>query len=280
MRHALGAGAAAVRLSDGRDASIMPGQRRDGTRTRIIAGEHDVRQDRGGFRARVLALAATLMLAAAVAAQAAPDLAALTRQAEAGDAAAQHELAMLYWKSDELPRDKERAHRLLELAAGQGLARAQSALGFMYLGGVPGQRADPKTAVAWLERAVAQGDAEGQWILGYCYDTGTGVLRDHARARRLYELAAAQGHGNAMYQLGVLYAEGDGVNQDYAQARRWYAKAAALGQLDGQLELGILYARGLGGPRDAVRARELLEPVCDAGDDEACDWMQRLRGRR
>ena len=53
-------------------------------------------------------------------------------------------------------------------------------------------------------KAEYRGDAEAQFRLGECYETGDGVDRDLQRAAEWYRLAAAQGHEPAKEALARL----------------------------------------------------------------------------
>jgi len=77
----------------------------------------------------------------------------------------------------------------------------------------PGQR-----SVLRLRLAAEQGDADAQLALGVLYVYGEGVPQDDAEAVKWYRLAAEQGNGPAQYNLGVMYYDGEGVPQDYAEA--------------------------------------------------------------
>ncbi|WP_298046243.1 tetratricopeptide repeat protein, partial [uncultured Cardiobacterium sp.] len=88
--------------------------------------------------------------------------------AEAGDAAAQNNLGVLY-------------------AEGQGVAQ------------------DYAQARTWFEKAAAQGHANAQNSLGFLYAKGQGVAQDYAQAHAWWEKAAAQGHAEAQFNLGTLY---------------------------------------------------------------------------
>ena len=57
--------------------------------------------------------------------------------------------------------------------------------------------------MAWYRKAADQGDADAQYILGYCYETGAGVPKDTAQAADWYRKAATQGHTNARQGLGA-----------------------------------------------------------------------------
>jgi hypothetical protein len=52
---------------------------------------------------------------------------------------------------------------------------------------------DDAEAVRWYRLAAAQGNALGQFALGDMFEKGRGVAKDTTEADRLYRLAAAQG---------------------------------------------------------------------------------------
>ena len=66
-------------------------------------------------------------------------------------------------------------------AADQGEADAQYNLGLCYYKG-EGVRKDQAEAVKWFRKAAEQGHVKGQCNLGVCYDNGEGVPKDDAEA--------------------------------------------------------------------------------------------------
>ena len=60
-----------------------------------------------------------------------------------------------------------------------------------------------------------QGDAEAQYALGTCYETGYGVTQSYADAVVWYQKAAEQGNAKAQSNLGYCYYNGFGVAMDY-----------------------------------------------------------------
>jgi len=157
-----------------------------------------------------------------------PDLRPL---AEAGNVAAQYELALRYTE-------------------GRGEAR------------------DAKQAAHWFEKAAAQGSAPAQYRLGSFYERGLGVPRDLAQARSLYERAALKGNARAMHNLAVLCADGGG-KPDYATAASWFRKAAEFGIRDSQYNLAILLARGLGAQQNLIQSYMWFAVAAAQGDDDA-----------
>ena len=81
-------------------------------------------------------------------------------------------------------------------------------------------------AAAKFRLAAAQGRADAQFAIGSMYSNGQGVAQDYAEALRWYRLAAAQGLAEAQNNLGFMYGNGRGVAQDYVRAHLWYNLAA------------------------------------------------------
>ena len=75
--------------------------------------------------------------------------------------------------------------------AEQGDAEAQFNLGLMYYKG-RGVPQDYAEAVKWYRKAAEQGVAEAQYNLGFMYNNGQGIPQDYAEAARWYLKAAEQ----------------------------------------------------------------------------------------
>jgi uncharacterized protein len=108
----------------------------------------------------------------------------------------------------------------------------------------------PCTGSEWPD----QGLAEAQTSVGWMYGTGIGVPKDYVEAVNWYKKAAAQDFASAQFDLGVLYTNGLGISQDYAKAAEWYRKAADQGYPEAQLSLGNVYRLGIGVPQDYVQS--------------------------
>lgn len=148
--------------------------------------------------------------------------------------------------------------------------------------------------------AADQGDPEGQYGLGYCYEHGIGVAQDLAEAVKLYESAAAQDHPDALHALGRHYESvkeecdlvvkrlyekaaeqgrvfaqydlgrchergGLGVPKNPIEAARLYTQAAMQGCAPAQHALGLCYENGLGVPKDLIEAARLYKQAADRG---------------
>jgi len=87
-------------------------------------------------------------------------------------------------------------------------------------------RKDYATALEKFHSAAQKGIADGQYLLGFMYETGQGVVKDYREAAHWYRLAALQGHHPAQECLGSLYGRGRGVLQNYVLAHMWLNIAA------------------------------------------------------
>ena len=145
------------------------------------------------------------------------------------------------------------------------------------------KRGDYATAYRGLRRLAGQGVARAQAALGLMYQNGRGVRRDDAEAVRWYRRAAEQGLAAAQSALGVMYAKGRGVPQSDAEAVRWFRRAAEGGDALAQGIFGRFYENGVGVPRDPVRAYKWYRLAASSADAKvrrsAAANMRRL-GRR
>jgi uncharacterized protein len=173
--------------------------------------------------------------------------------AEQGVAKAQSILGWLYYKGLRVRQDYKQALKWTRLALEQGFKKAQNNMGVMYAEGeaVP---QDYKEAFKLFSLSAEQGVAKAQHNLGYMYDEGKGVPQDYKEAVKWYQLSAEQGYADAQVIVGFKYNEGQGVPQNYEEAIKWWRLAADQGSSQAQNNLGLTYARGEGVPQDYVSA--------------------------
>ncbi len=95
-------------------------------------------------------------------------------------------------------------------------------------------------AVERYQTAAKQGDANAQYILGWCYFNGWGVTHSYTEAAKWFQMAANQGYLKALYMIGYCCSRGYGCS-DYDKALKYYRKAAELGDAKAQYQLGRLY---------------------------------------
>ncbi|WP_179958207.1 tetratricopeptide repeat protein [Chitinimonas arctica] len=126
--------------------------------------------------------------------------------ADQGNADAQNNLGLIYWKGLGTTKDNQRARELFEKAAEQNHVNAHVNLGVIYaLGdGVP---EDAQLAYTWIRKAADRGDAFAQYFIGLAYLNGEGVGADPRQALIWLRKSAEQGFDKALLTLGLVYSD-------------------------------------------------------------------------
>jgi TPR repeat protein len=116
-------------------------------------------------------------------------------------------------------------------------------------------------AIGSYRKAAGRGSTSAMVELGVLLATGSGVAKDQAEARKLFERAAAAGNPRGATNLAALSADidGGGAPSDPAKARVLLSRAAEANSAEAQYQLGLMIAEGIGGPPDDVAARGLFE---------------------
>jgi TPR repeat protein len=161
------------------------------------------------------------------------------------------------------PSDVATAIKFCRVASGSS-RRALYQLGRAYAA----NRQVPEAIGAW-RKAADKGSTSAMVELGVLYGTGSGVARDEAQARKLFERAAQAGNPRGISNLAAL---GGGASADPAQARSLLAKAGET-NAEAQYQLGLMIADGVGGPRDDVTARALFEKAAAQNHPAALERM-------
>ena len=181
--------------------------------------------------------------------------------------------------------------------------RAMYQLGRAYAAG----KQIPEAMAAW-RKAADKGSTSAMVELGVLYGTGTGVAKDDAQARKLFERAAnagnprgisnlaalgggaaadpararellakaAETNAEAQYQLGLMLAEGSGGEKDDVAARAMFEKAAAQNHPGALERMGAFAQEGRGGAKDAAAAKAYYHRAADLGDEDAKKALKRL----
>lgn len=140
-------------------------------------------------------------------------------------------------------KDKKRALELMNKAAMQGLAQAQTYLGVYYTEDEDNQQ-DYEQAASYFQAAADQNDAEGQYFLGICYENGWGVESSDVQAAQMYAAAAQSGHDGALYNLAAFHEHGlGGLKQDMDLAMYLYRQSAKTGNQSAEFRLQEAEAR-------------------------------------
>jgi uncharacterized protein len=121
-------------------------------------------------------------------------------------------------------------------------------------------------AIAAYRRAADKGSTSAMVELGVLLAAGSGVAKDEAQARKLFERAAEAGNPRGVTNLAALPGSGTAPS-DPARARALLVKAAATNSAEAQYQLGLMTADGVGGPQDDFAARALFEKA--AAQDHA-----------
>lgn len=192
--------------------------------------------------------------------------------------------------------------------ASNGSRRAMYQLGRAYEAN--GQAAD---AAAAYRRAADKGSTSAMVELGAMLANGSGVAKDPAQARTLFEKAAAAGNPRgvsnlsalgasggtpadparsramlskasdtspeAQYQLGVMMAEGAGGAKDEAGARAMFERAAAQGHVPAMVAAGEFAQAGVGGPQDSGVAKTYYEKAAALGSEDAKAALKKMECR-
>ncbi|MGA3265946.1 MAG: SEL1-like repeat protein [Verrucomicrobiota bacterium] len=167
----------------------------------------------------------------------------------------------------------------LEKDARAGNAAAMFLLGCDYYYG-QGVTQDYARATNWFLKAADKGDAQAMFFLGSCSFEGKGVPADYAEALKWFRKAAELGQDSAMDALGLCYQNGLGIPRNLAEAAKWYRRADDLGYYDrivlsGNAEVAKQHRRAILKPnldlatrKDESQVAE-LEKKGTAGDAEA-----------
>jgi len=152
-----------------------------------------------------------------------------------GHADAMNNYADMYFRGEYVEKDDQRAYELFSIAAERGVAESMYTLGYMYENGV-GTEIDlekskywftqsalagdvfaanrlghdafqnnrGEEAIRWYQMAADKRDVDGEFNLGFCYESGIGTPINIKRAKYWYQLAALQGDSEAKRKLKEL----------------------------------------------------------------------------
>jgi uncharacterized protein len=127
-------------------------------------------------------------------------------------------------------------------------------------------------AVGTYRKAADKGSTSAMVELGVLLANGSGVAKDEAQARTLFERAAVAGNARGATNLAVLSING-GAGSDPAKTRALLAKAAETNSAEAQYQLGLMIADGAGGPKDDAAARALFQKAAAQDHPEALERL-------
>ena len=117
-------------------------------------------------------------------------------------------------------------------------------------------------AIKDAQASAALGDAKSEALLGRAYYEGVGVPLNYATALMWLNKAVAQNNADAMFFLGLMYEHARGVPQDLKRAIDLFDRAAGLGQRYAQMEAKGMRMQGEANAQ-AARRRRGVEDVAN-----------------
>lgn len=132
-------------------------------------------------------------------------------------------------------RDFADAYVLVEKAAQSRMPEALVQWARLLMRGIGTEPDAAKAAQVLLAvHARAPKTPRLSFMLGYMYETGTGVPTDLGKALKFYTQGAEEGDSRAINNLGLMYEQGLGVAEDKQRAQELFRRAAELGNEDGK----------------------------------------------
>lgn len=223
--------------------------------------------------------------------------------AKRGDASSQFNLAVMLYKGENMPQNRNEAYRwfkaaadqghqkaklnldlftmndevfdLIILGAEQGLDFAQHQVGniYYYGNGVP---QDYDKAFEWYAKAANQNYLDSKFSIAVMALKGEGFDKDEKVGFEIMENAASQGHADSQAMLGILYRNGKGVKRNDKKAVEWFQKAANQEKPIAQNALGMMYLYGEGVKMDTKQAAFWFNNACNNGLDDGCQALAKL----
>jgi len=153
-------------------------------------------------------------------------------------------------------------------------ASAMITLGMLYLQGSGTVPRDFARALKYFSDANQLGSASGKAMLGYLYNYGYGVEKNHDKAVELWEESLELDKDNIYAQ--TFYGQAAARRGHYALAYKYLKPAATRGAPTAQIELGHLYNKGLGVTRSYATALHMYSQAGKLGFVEALYHMAQL----
>jgi hypothetical protein len=170
----------------------------------------------------------------------------------------------------------------LRSAADAGDAAAQYDLAMRYLRG-DGVAPNDSDAAEWLIKSARLGNSSAQLQLGVAYELGRGVPRDLVKAYACYVMAGVNGNtgsegaqralipkltrrqiGEVRTLVGDMYQSGVGTPADNVQAYMWFSLAETAGSKEGQRARALL-------------ASKMSREQIGTAERRASEWLKRQK---
>jgi TPR repeat protein len=183
---------------------------------------------------------------------------------------AMFELAKFYIEGYGIPKDEEKAMKLLIRSSELGEPSAQFLLGLIYQVGRFGLEQNERESLNWFMKSAKLNNAEAQLKVGDAYLDGNLLSKDVEKSFEYWTKAAENNNIEAMKRLRIFYIDGlDEVEPNLEQAFYWTKKAAELDDCESQSSLGCDFLSGTTGHTDFDEAYLWLKIAADKGDKVA-----------
>ena len=243
------------------------------------------------IRKSILFLVAAMLSVSAIAA----DFNENQRLANQGNASAQYNLGIMYYKGERAQKDKSKAIEWFRKAANQGHIKSKHNLEVIY-GNDEGVYQDKlelqqksksvpvfsrsSADMSEIDRVYAEADrlvaamTEAERAEHYAKSRAdlaelSASIASGKTPENPLERLAKQGDADAQYVMGVGYFNGYGNAKDYKKAFEWYQKAANQGLAKAQFELGGMYFNGYGITKNYEKGMEWWEKAANQGNANA-----------
>ena len=131
----------------------------------------------------------------------------------------------------------------LVIKASEGDAAAQCDLADIYYD-IFDEHFDPEIAAKWYLKSAEQGNAEAQFCIARMLSWGDGIEQNIDECLKWYKLAIKQGHTDAMCDLASMYLYDPEVRKSKKKAIKLLQDAADLDNPNAQYYLGMMYLDG------------------------------------
>lgn len=215
--------------------------------------------------------------------EATDSLKAILTNAENGDAVAQNEVGMWYYRGRHYNQDYKTALEWWARAAKQGNASAIGNMGLCYQAG-NGVAADSVMATKLYLRSIKEGNQTlftqnvelaqkgsvfSNMLIATCYQNGIGVSKDVSKAIPFLTTAAEKNCLQAQKNLALILLNGKNAKA----AAPWFKKASDNGDISSTFYYGKMLLEGLGVTQDKKEGANYLLKAAEAGFPQAMYYV-------
>jgi serine/threonine-protein kinase len=213
------------------------------------------------------------LAAAATWAAAAPQC---TREATAGNAAAERILGSMYENGTGVAQSATDAVTWYRKAAATDV-EAQFLLSHVLEVGPPNVRNDDESLI-FLREAAAGGFLRAQQTLAYRLENGSGIKKNETEAALWYRKAAERGDAGSEEKLGEFLAKGRGIDKNETEALTWFTKAGDAGSAEAAWQASQAYFKGHGTAKSDSAGMEWLKKAATLKHPDAVKELKKRTG--